>query len=83
MKVFCTLNEVQSRLFAADKALDIGRGGISRLAAVTGLSRTTITKAVYELRGSQKLDSPGEGRARQVGGGRKKVSRLTRPYKGC
>jgi len=73
MKVFRTLNEFQARLFAADKALDLGRGGISRLAALTGLSRTTITKAVEELGSGGKLVSPGEGRVRRVGGGRKRV----------
>jgi len=72
LKVFRTLNEFQARLFAADKALDWGRGGISRLSALTGLSRTTITKAVEELK-SGRLVSPGEGRVRRVGGGRKKV----------
>ena len=73
LKVFHTLNEFQARLFAADKALDPGRGGISRLSALTGLSRTTITKAVEELESGRKLVSPGEGRARRAGGGRKKV----------
>ena len=73
LKVFRTLNEFQARLFAADKALDLGRGGISRLAALTGLSRTTITKAVEELGSGAKLVNPGEGRVRRVGGGRKKV----------
>src|SRR6202795_5199412 len=72
LKVFRTLNEFQARLFAADKALDLGRGGISRLAALTGLSRTTITKAVEELGSGAKLVNPGEGRVRRVGGGRKK-----------
>jgi len=67
------LNELQARLFAADKALDLGRGGISRLSALTGLSRTTITKAVEELESGGKLVGPGEGRVRRVGGGRKKV----------
>jgi hypothetical protein len=71
--VFGALNEFQARLFAADKALDVGRGGISRLSALTGLSRTTITKAVEELGSGGKLVSPGEGRVRRVGGGRKKV----------
>jgi len=66
------LNEFQARLFAADKALDLGRGGISRLSALTGLSRTTITKAVEELAGG-KLVIPGAGRIRRMGGGRKKV----------
>jgi Rhodopirellula transposase DDE domain len=73
LKVFHTLNEFQARLFAADKALDLGRGGISRLSALTGLSRTTITKAVEELESGRKLVSPGEGRARRAGGGRKRV----------
>ena len=73
LKVFRTLNEFQARLFAADKALDVGRGGISRLSVLTGLSRTTITKAVEELESSGKLASPGEGRVRRAGGGRKKV----------
>jgi hypothetical protein len=55
LKVFGTLNEFQARLFAADKALDWGRGGISHLSALTGLSRTTITKATEELRSGRKL----------------------------
>ncbi len=71
--MFRTLNEFQARLFAADKALDVGRGGISRLSVLTGLSQTTITKAVEELESSGKLASPGEGRVRRAGGGRKKV----------
>ena len=75
LKVFGTLNEFQARLFAADKAMDLGRGGISRLSALTGLSRTTITKAVEELGGRGKLRMPGAGRVRRVGGGRKKVER--------
>ena len=76
LKVFRTLNEFQARLFAADKALDLGRGGISRLSALTGLSRTTITKAANELEGSRKLTNPGEGRVREVGGGRKRIEQV-------
>ena len=78
LKVFGTLNEFQARLFAADKALDLGRGGISRLSALRGLSRTTIAKAVEELSGRGKLVSPGEGRVRRAGGGRKKVEGVDR-----
>jgi hypothetical protein len=76
LKVFRTLNEFQARLFAADKALDLGRGGISWLSALTGLSRTTITKAVKELEGSRKVANPGEGRVREVGGGRKRIEQV-------
>jgi hypothetical protein len=76
LKVFRTLNEFQARLFAADKALDLGRGGISRLSALTGLSRTTITKAAKELEDSRRLANPGEGRVREVGGGRKRIEQV-------
>jgi Rhodopirellula transposase DDE domain len=75
LKVFSTLNEFQARLFAADKALDLGRGGISRLAHLTGLSRTTITKAVGELQAGREL-TPGRGRVREVGGGRQKIEEV-------
>src|ERR1700674_1303675 len=73
LKVFGTLNEFQARLFAADKALDLGRGGISRLSTLTGLSRTTITKATEELQGRRKLVPAAEGRVSRVGGVSKKV----------
>jgi Rhodopirellula transposase DDE domain len=74
LKVLSTLNEFQARLFTADKALDLGRGGISRMARLTGLSRTTITKAVRELQA--KLSIPGPGRVREVGRGRKKIEEV-------
>jgi hypothetical protein len=73
LKVLSTLNEFQARLFVADKALDQGRGGISRLSKLTGMSRTTITKAVAELHSRTKLVLPAEGRIREAGAGRKRV----------
>jgi Rhodopirellula transposase. len=73
LKVLSTLNEYQARLFVADKALDQGRGGISRLSKLTGLSRTTITKAVAELNNRKKLSVADRGQIREAGGGRKKV----------
>jgi hypothetical protein len=36
VKMLSTLNEAQARWFVADKALDLGRGGVSRLSQVTG-----------------------------------------------
>ena len=77
LKVFGTLNEFQARLFAADKSLDIGRGGISRVSALTGLSRTTITKAVDELGSRGKLVNPGDGRTRRAGAGERRSKKLT------
>ena len=61
------LNERQRRLVAAADARFLGHGGIARLARTTGLSRTTLHKAVRELEGNE---VPPE-RARRAGGGRK------------
>jgi len=73
LRVLRTLNELQARLYVADKALDLGRGGISRLSELTGMSRTTITKAIGELQSGKKVLAPEVGMIRQAGGGRKKV----------
>jgi hypothetical protein len=73
MKVLGTLNEYQTRLFVAERALDLGRGGISRLARLTGMSRVTITQGVKDLSSSARLRSASLGRVRNPGGGRKKV----------
>jgi len=72
MRVLGTLNEYQARLFVAEKALQLGRGGISHLSQLTGMSRVTITQGLSELRTGRKLRTA-DGRVRQVGGGRKKV----------
>jgi ketosteroid isomerase-like protein len=73
LKVLSTLNEFQARLFVADKAQDLGRGGISRMSKLTGMSRTTITKAVEELANRRRLDRGAGGNIREAGAGRKKV----------
>ncbi len=73
VKLLSTLNEAQARWFVADKALDLGHGGISRLSLLTGMSRMTITKAIGELRGRGALIMTTTGRVRRGGGGRKRV----------
>ena len=72
LRVLGAMNEYQARLLVAEKALQLGRGGISHLAQLTGMSRVTITQGVRDLI-SGKVRGPGEGRVRQPGGGRKKV----------
>ena len=73
MRVLGTLNEYQARLFVAEKALQLGRGGISHLSQLTGMSRVTITQGLHELRTGRKLRTAADGRVRQAGGGRKKL----------
>ena len=72
LRVLDTLNEAQARWFVADKALDLGRGAVTRLSALTGMSRTTITKGMDEVsRGATLL--PDEGRLRRPGAGRRRI----------
>jgi transposase len=63
------LNERQRRLVAAADAQLLGRGGISQVAAASGLSRTTIHKGLRELEGELIADA----RVREAGGGRKQI----------
>jgi len=73
MRVLGTLNEYQARLFVAEKALERGRGGITQLSRLTGMSRVTITQGVRDLGSAARLRSASSGRVRNPGGGRKRV----------
>lgn len=63
------LDERQKRLFLANEAVSYGRGGISLVSRISGMSRTTITKAVKELEKGAVMD----GKTRRSGGGRKSM----------
>src|SRR5258708_32183864 len=63
------LNERQRRLILAIEAQALGRGGVTRVARASGVSRVTIQKALHELKVGV---VPGE-LVRQSGGGRKDV----------
>lgn len=64
------LNERTRRLAAAAEAASIGRGGISRVARATGVSRHAIGLGLAELRSPETSDG---GRIRRIGGGRRKA----------
>jgi hypothetical protein len=77
LRVLGTLNEQQARVYIAQRAVQEGRGGVSRLARLTGMSRPTILKGIAELE-SGVLEARAEtGRVRQAGGGRKPVEAVT------
>src|SRR5260370_33663196 len=86
LRVLGTLNEYQARLFVAERALQMGRGGISQLSSLTGMSRVTITQGVSELRSARRLRTVSSGRVRRSGCGRKKVEaadpKLSRKLRG-
>jgi len=73
------LDERQRRALAAAEARVIGRGGVSQVAAATGLARGTITAGMQELDGTSNSFLPGPQVAqpaatRRPGGGRKPLT---------
>ncbi len=69
LKILDTLNESQRRWYVAREAKRIGRGGVTLLSKLTGMSRTTIITGTKELETNEKLGY--EHRVRKPGGGRK------------
>src|SRR5262245_14827233 len=67
------LNERLRRLWAAAEARALGRGGIARVSAATGLSPHTVRVGLRELRAVESGDPTVimPGRVRQPGAGRK------------
>ena len=47
--IMSLMNARERRLFAAFQARQLGHGGITRMAEITGLDRKTIRKGVQEL----------------------------------
>jgi hypothetical protein len=63
------LDEQGLRHFAAAEAQALGRGGVSLVARITGIARSTINRGIKEIKAKRHA---GAGRVRAVGGGRKK-----------
>ena len=64
------LDERSRRLVAAADCAALGRGGVSQVAEISGLSHPTLYKGMSELESSE----TGSERVRRPGGGRKKAS---------
>lgn len=69
MRITPYLDEPAKRLWCANEALTLKRGGVTYVAPATGVSRTTITTGIKELTGEKALP---ESSIRRTGGGRKK-----------
>jgi len=69
--VWPLLDERTRRIMAASEARALGYGGVSLVSRVCGLSRKAIAKGICEI---QEGSTPGEGRIRQPGAGRKPVT---------
>ena len=64
------LDERARRRFAAAEALAAGRGGVTAVARVTGVARSTIDRGLAELRGDA-APAAAPDRVRRKGGGRR------------
>src|SRR3982074_2237510 len=65
------LDERGRRLFAANEAIWLGRGGVTAVAATTGIARSTINRGVAELKAARNdigrgIRRPGAGRKREA-----------------
>jgi hypothetical protein len=74
LKVLATLDEVRARWYVAQKAIELGHGGIQKVHELPGISRPTIMKGMRELRDPKGLRS--SERLRRAGGGRKRLEVL-------
>jgi Rhodopirellula transposase DDE domain len=65
------LDERGRRLYAANEAMALGRGGATAIAAATGIARSTINRGIGELKAARNeigrgIRRPGAGRKREV-----------------
>lgn len=70
------LNEQAKRLWVATEARSLGWGGVSLVAAATGMSRNTISAGLNELQKAVSASSIKRERIRQPGGGRKALTHM-------
>src|SRR5438309_3430089 len=68
LTIMSVLNERQKRLYAAERALELGHGGIALVQQVSGLSERTVRRGMTELQGGKAGGSP--ERVRRPGAGR-------------
>ena len=66
------LTERSRRLWAATEAMSLGHGGIALVERATGISRSTITRGIWEVESGVSDELPPE-RTRRPGGGRKRA----------
>ena len=65
------LTERSRRVWAASEAAALGHGGIGRVEAATGISRSTISRGLRELDAGEPVNPE---RTRRPGGGRKRAT---------
>jgi Rhodopirellula transposase DDE domain len=67
------MDERVRRHWAAAEAMELAWGGVSCVASATGLSRTTITAGIKELKAQEASETYPDANIRRPGGGRKRL----------
>jgi len=67
------MDERVRRHWAAAEAMELAWGGVSCVASATGLSRTTITAGIKELKAREASENYPDANIRRPGGGRKRL----------
>ena len=76
-KIEPILNEKQRRIVFAAEAEQLGRGGKSKISALTGMSRSTLNAGFADLKSMSYSDmSVDKEKIRRAGGGRKKITEI-------
>ncbi|MEM6699627.1 MAG: hypothetical protein AAF599_14595 [Bacteroidota bacterium] len=73
MRHFSSLNEKDSRHYAAVEALKLGYGGRRYISQLFGISEFRIRSGIKELENPSLLAEIPEGKQRRLGGGRHKT----------
>ncbi len=71
-KILPHLNEKQTRIVLAADAESMGRGGLSKVSKLSGISRVTLNIGIKELASLSSKEIKPDERIRKEGGGRKK-----------
>jgi hypothetical protein len=69
LATYACLNERQRRLYAANEALKLGRGGIKYVSRLFGCHRKTVQRGLAELRSGESTLPPNRARKKGVVGG--------------
>jgi len=72
-KLLPFLNEKETRLVLAADAQSMGRGGLSKVSRLTGVSRVTLNAGLRDLSLSKNIPDAKSKRSRKAGGGRKQI----------
>jgi len=78
LRMIPLLNERLLRQYLANEAMSYGRGGVTIVSRISGVSRTTITTGLNELKSGESIT----GTVRRSGGGRKPVGEKHPDIKG-